>query len=255
MPRFVRLNYDFEYLGQERSYGTSKKRDFCVPGGNIGALMMPHFPGLVPGSFLPRKCFYACLSVLSKTSHSAESASHPVISIPSLIMYKILYRHRHQPDHSCPKYEEYKNSANEASKQKVQIEKKEKTGRGGARSSSRAAKVALMKMKLHAVGDASTPQEERVYFSIILPDESTEKSKPMFFSKKWSIGRIIDQISKMCKLRNENNRQLSTKLRLFEKFPRRQLTIGKSLETEMNENSETLFSGSELILEYVETDM
>lgn len=31
------------------------------------------------------------------------------------------------------------------------------SGRGGARSSSRAAKVALMKMKLHAVGESSTP--------------------------------------------------------------------------------------------------
>ena len=38
-------------------------------------------------------------------------------------------------------------------------------GRGGARSSSRAAKVALMKMKLHAVGEASTPQVKTVFNS------------------------------------------------------------------------------------------
>ncbi|XP_028392304.1 AN1-type zinc finger protein 1-like [Dendronephthya gigantea] len=161
-------------------------------------------------------------------------------------------RHRHQPDHSCPKYEEQKKSASEAMAPKLRIVKKEKTGRGGARSDSRAAKVALMKMKLHAVGDASTPQEERVFFSILLPKESMEqKPKPMFFSKKWSIGRIIDQIAKTYKLKNENNQQTSKKLRLFEKSSERQLILGNTLETEMNENAETLFSGSELILRYI----
>jgi hypothetical protein len=40
-------------------------------------------------------------------------------------------------------------------------------GRGGARCSSRAAKVALMKMKLHAVGEASTPQVNQAKKQVI----------------------------------------------------------------------------------------
>ena len=31
----------------------------------------------------------------------------------------------------------------------------------------------------------------------------------LLYLQKWSVGRIIDQIAKMCKLRNENNRQSS----------------------------------------------
>ena len=67
-------------------------------------------------------------------------------------------------------------------------ESKPKKARGG-KSSKTAAKVALMKMKMHAVGDTSTPEEEKVYFQVLLPKSASIKSKPMFFSKvKFSVG-------------------------------------------------------------------
>ena len=58
---------------------------------------------------------------------------------------------------------------------------KTKKARGG-KSSKTAAKVALMKMKLKAVGD-STPEEDRVYLLVLPPNGSGTSSKPMFFSK------------------------------------------------------------------------
>lgn len=44
----------------------------------------------------------------------------------------------------------------------------------------------------------------------------------------------------------------SQKLRLFNGNTRQELTLENTLETEMNENTESLFNGSELILEYVQ---
>ena len=56
--------------------------------------------------------------------------------------------------------------------------------RGGTKSSSTMAKVALMKLKMHAVGDKGIPDSERVYFSVQLPQSvSSSSAVAMFFSK------------------------------------------------------------------------
>ena len=64
---------------------------------------------------------------------------------------------------------------------------KAKKPRGG-KASKTAAKVALMKMKLKAVGD-STPEEDKVYLQVLLPRECETTSKPMFFSK---VGKVLN---------------------------------------------------------------
>ncbi|KAE8599110.1 hypothetical protein XENTR_v10017064 [Xenopus tropicalis] len=78
--------------------------------------------------------------------------------------------------------------------------------RRGAKNSETAAKVALMKLKLHAAGDKSLPQTERVYFQVYLPKGQKEKSKPMFFCKKWSIGKVVDYAASLANLKNDNNK-------------------------------------------------
>nr|XP_054764908.1 AN1-type zinc finger protein 1-like [Lytechinus pictus] len=77
--------------------------------------------------------------------------------------------------------------------------------RKGAKSVKMAAKVALMKMKMHALGDSSIPQKERLFFQVYLPKGHSEKQKPMFFSKMWSIGKMVDRIAALLELKNENN--------------------------------------------------
>ena len=59
----------------------------------------------------------------------------------------------------------------------------------GKKSSKTAAKVALMKMKLHAVGDTKIPDFDRVYLQVVLPGGSVSKgtTKPLFFSKVYGI--------------------------------------------------------------------
>uniref|UniRef100_A0A4X2M3X8 ZFAND1-like ubiquitin-like domain-containing protein n=1 Tax=Vombatus ursinus TaxID=29139 RepID=A0A4X2M3X8_VOMUR len=79
-------------------------------------------------------------------------------------------------------------------------------GRRGAKNSETAAKVALMKLKMHADGDKSLPQTERIYFQVFLPKGSKEKSKPMFFCYKWSIGKAVDFAASLASLKNENNK-------------------------------------------------
>uniref|UniRef100_A0A3Q3EXG9 Zinc finger, AN1-type domain 1 n=1 Tax=Labrus bergylta TaxID=56723 RepID=A0A3Q3EXG9_9LABR len=80
-----------------------------------------------------------------------------------------------------------------------------KKGRKGAKNSATAAKVALMKLKLHAAGDKGLPQTERTYFQVYLPKESTASSQPMFFCSKWSVGKVVDYAASLANLKNNNN--------------------------------------------------
>ena len=75
-------------------------------------------------------------------------------------------RHRHQSDHDCEKLEVAKPRM-AATQKLVRDIVDAKTGgaaskgRKGAKSSGTAAKVALMKLKMHADGDKSLPQVKR----------------------------------------------------------------------------------------------
>lgn len=50
------------------------------------------------------------------------------------------------------------------------------------------------------------PQTERVYLQVFLPQGSKEKSKPMFFCQRWSVGKVIDFAASSAGLRNDNNK-------------------------------------------------
>uniref|UniRef100_A0A4W4EWB4 Zinc finger, AN1-type domain 1 n=1 Tax=Electrophorus electricus TaxID=8005 RepID=A0A4W4EWB4_ELEEL len=78
-------------------------------------------------------------------------------------------------------------------------------GRKGAKNSSTAAKVALMKLKLHASGDKGLPQTERTYFQVFLPKGAPSSTLPMFFSSKWSVGKVVDFAASQASLKNSNN--------------------------------------------------
>ena len=62
--------------------------------------------------------------------------------------------------------------------------------RGGAKNSKTAAKVALMKMKMHALGDKGCPEVERVYMNIYPPVQCNKQHIP-FFCSKVSASRLI----------------------------------------------------------------
>lgn len=63
--------------------------------------------------------------------------------------------------------------------------------------------VELMKLKAKACGDAKIPVSDRVYFTITLMESS--KEVVMFFSKGWTVGKIIDKIALLNNIPNFNN--------------------------------------------------
>jgi hypothetical protein len=85
----------------------------------------------------------------------------------------------------------------------------------GAHSSSLAAKVALMKLKQLAKGNESIPQNERMYYNVILPQENDSNPHPTFVSKVWTIGKVIDVLASQYKLKNTNDVVHSKKLRIL----------------------------------------
>jgi hypothetical protein len=52
-------------------------------------------------------------------------------------------------------------------------------------------------------------QTERIYFQVLLPKGSKEKSKPMFFCHRWSIGKVIDVAASLASLKNDNNKLMA----------------------------------------------
>ncbi|XP_023596064.1 AN1-type zinc finger protein 1 isoform X3 [Trichechus manatus latirostris] len=165
-------------------------------------------------------------------------------------------RHRHQSDHECGKLE--------ISKPRMAATQRlgkdvigSKTGetvskrRKGAKNTETAAKVALMKLKMHADGDKSLPQTERIYFQVFLPKGSKEKSKPMFFCHRWSIGKVIDFAASLASLKNDNNKSTAKKLRLCHITSGQALPLDNILGTWMAKEDCPLHNGGNIILEYL----
>jgi len=129
-------------------------------------------------------------------------------------------RHRHQQDHACEKLAP-RSLDTVTPQEKVesiigrQLEIPKKVHKQG-KASKTAAKVALMKMKMNATGDKGVPQTEREYFNVEVPRHASQTDViPLFFSKKWSIGRIIDNIAELQGLSNKNNISGEKKLLLL----------------------------------------
>ncbi|MBN3285803.1 ZFAN1 protein, partial [Polyodon spathula] len=181
-----------------------------------------------------------------KVSNTEEETRTPVLS------------HRHQDDHECEKLEVPKPRM-AATQQLVKeiVESKKSAparGRRGAKNSETAAKVALMKLKLHAVGDKSLPQTERTYFQVFLPKGGTDKSKPIFFCSKWSVGKVVDYAASLASLKNNNNVLTAKKLRLCHPLSGEALQMDSTLESWVSNTVCPLYNGGNVILEYLDND-
>lgn len=125
-------------------------------------------------------------------------------------------------------------------------------GRRGAKSSTTAAKLALMKLKLHAAGDNSLPQEERIYFQVRLPGGSAPPSQPMFFCSRWSVGRVVDYAASLAGLKNDNNVLAAKKLRLCHPETGAALRMDASLQSLLSCPDAPLPNGGSVLLEYLD---
>ncbi|XP_051052729.1 AN1-type zinc finger protein 1 isoform X2 [Phodopus roborovskii] len=171
----------------------------------------------------------------------------------------VVLRHRHQSDHGCEKLELPKPRM-AATQKLVRDIIDSKTGgaasksRKGAKTSGTAAKVSLMKLKMHAQGDKSLPQTERIYFQVYLPKGNKEKSKAMFFCLRWSIGKVVDVAASLASLRNENNKLTAKKLRLCHIPSGEALPLDHTLEAWITKEDNPLYNGGNVILEYLNDD-
>jgi len=140
------------------------------------------------------------------------------------------------------------------------------------RSKATAARVALMKLKQTATGDRGIPDVDRIYFDLVLPSavDKPTTSCAMFFSRTWSVGRVIDSVASARGLVNNNNIAGAKKLRLFDVnsgalFPSDRslmsLLMGQTgqqaddktlVQSETEEADLSLYNGSRVVLEYVD---
>ncbi len=85
--------------------------------------------------------------------------------------------------------------------------------------------VERLKLKSKAVGEGSIPESNRLFFSIRYPTVGVDggaapklrKSAPsaMFFDQNWTVGKVLDQITKLSDVENRNNRINEPRLELF----------------------------------------
>lgn len=127
-------------------------------------------------------------------------------------------------------------------------------GRRGAKNSATAAKVALMKLKLHAAGDKGLPQTERTYFQVYLPKESKDSSQPMFFCSKWSVGKVVDYAASLASLKNNNNILTAKKLRLCHPQTGKAFRMDDTLLSLLAHPETPLYNGGNVILEYLDNE-
>ncbi|KAM6456622.1 AN1-type zinc finger protein 1 isoform 3-T3 [Liasis olivaceus] len=172
----------------------------------------------------------------------------------------VVLRHRHQSDHECEKLEipQARMAVTQQLIKDIVDSKKEATAIKkcrGAKNPETAAKVALMKLKMHACGEKSVPQTERIYFQVFLPKGSRDKSMPMFFCSKWSIGKVIDSAACLASLKNDNNKTTAKKLRLCHTASGEALPLDHTVASWINSKDSPLYNGGNVILEYLDNEV
>lgn len=113
-------------------------------------------------------------------------------------------------------------------------------------------KVQLLRIKNKATGLKTVPPIDRVYFNIQHP--KGDKCFPVYFSRTWTLGRMIDAAAVELNLQNDNNKAQALKLRLFnnESFNVVSKDLSQSLESLIE--SGIITEGSTLIIQYVNDD-
>ena len=126
-----------------------------------------------------------------------------------------------------------------------------------------AAKVQLMKLKQSAIGNKSIPLGDRIHFRIHLPlskiaiMKGPDKTKGVFVNKSSGFGKVLDTISDLCSVVNQNNvgGENAKKLRLF-KHSTGEILMTDNFNVTLGDllNSEQVLNGETLVLEYLEAD-
>ena len=114
-----------------------------------------------------------------------------------------------------------------------------------------AAKVQLMKLKMKSNGDKTLPQTERIYFLVTPPKSTGKSASGVWVSSGWVMGRVVDSIADTMGVQNFNNIGNREKLKLFRGVDGASVCEDMSVGLKTVLESEELFNGDKVILEYV----
>ncbi|KAL7300228.1 hypothetical protein TKK_0006867 [Trichogramma kaykai] len=156
------------------------------------------------------------------------------------------------------KWDNWEKAKKDFQESKTNVDKDVDSKIKSSKNSAMANKVQLMKLKGKAVGLKNIPIAERCYFQVHLPIKGTLKTnsgpEAIFVSTEWSIGRIIDNISDLLNVPNNNNVATATKLRIFNH--KTGDIVSKDLSDTLSQfiKSNCLINGNDIILEYCEDE-
>uniref|UniRef100_UPI00358E4B1D AN1-type zinc finger protein 1-like isoform X2 n=1 Tax=Myxine glutinosa TaxID=7769 RepID=UPI00358E4B1D len=148
-------------------------------------------------------------------------------------------RHRHHSDHDCVHLHQAPSRSAPRGRAVVPDQVKNssiiqvndtKCGRRGARNPQVAAKVALMRLKQQAAGNESIPQEERLYLNVHVSLDGRSDQLPVFVSKYWTIGKVLDSVTTVAKVRSDNHLLGAQKVRLCDVHSRQPWPLEQRLE-------------------------
>ncbi|KAL6155031.1 hypothetical protein ACJQWK_00748 [Exserohilum turcicum] len=92
--------------------------------------------------------------------------------------------------------------------------------KGSSSSGAASAQAELNALKRSAKGEASVPQDKRIYLHVEASADTTKAKYPtgkFFYNKEWTVGRVLDMAAKALQVQNVNNRGggEEEKLRVF----------------------------------------
>eukprot|EP01111_Echinosteliopsis_oligospora_P011450 TRINITY_DN3788_c0_g1_i2.p1 TRINITY_DN3788_c0_g1~~TRINITY_DN3788_c0_g1_i2.p1 ORF type:complete len:282 (-),score=41.39 TRINITY_DN3788_c0_g1_i2:13-858(-) len=151
-------------------------------------------------------------------------------------------RHRNPLDHQCSAQEK------KVVKEKRQVPKHIGQIPQSALNNPMARKIALMKMKMHAVGDKNLPVENRYYLSVVFPADSKVTPKILYFDPAWTIGKVLDKVAEIGGIENKNNQTGAAKIHLID------LKTGAPMKNEeVLGSAKDIQSGDSVLLDTLET--
>ena len=162
----------------------------------------------------------------------------------SLCELQLCLQHRIPEDHKCTKLKA-KKVGKDASRSQQPISLQQPKKRKNAKSDKMAAKVALMKLKLHSEGHKGIPDSEKLFFAVHALNVQSPPV-PLFISNKWTVGKAIDYMAAKLKLQNDNNKASNLKLKFCTESNGNVVPSEMVLETALK--NEILFNGSSVII-------
>jgi len=172
--------------------------------------------------------------------------------------------HRHAADHSCPSMalrSDYLPKTTQLVQSILSTQPKHNSSANrvfkNPKSAATALKIALIKLKQTAVGDAAIPEADRVFFNVALPLDSRQKYHVMFFNRAWYVGKAIDKVASSVGLMNVNNQSGSARnLHMFDGTTGVLCPSGRTL-ADLTDSSKAdghimVHNGSTVILEYTD---